>query len=198
MVKSAGEVVGHTSTDEDFWDGQYHWSYIDKANEMNADGNFVSFFGQLIQYEVTPEQVGETLTFQVSQRELYGSIDAMFFSTSNFLLDDFTQEQIDAFFNPIPGDMDFDTDVDFDDIDDFVLGLNDAVGYESIFGLPPSFHGDTDGDGDQDFDDISGFVDILTGGSGSASVVPEPSTWALSLGAIGIAVYQVRRRRRSA
>jgi hypothetical protein len=64
-----------------------------------------------------------------------------------------------------PGDMDFDGDVDFDDIDDFVLGLTNPVAYENLYGFPPSLHGDTDGDGDQDFDDISRFVGILVGGA---------------------------------
>lgn len=72
------------------------------------------------------------------------------------------------------GDMDCDSDIDFDDIDDFVLGLNDPTEYESIFGVPTAAKGDTDLDGDQDFDDIEQFVSILTGGSQMA--VPEPST----------------------
>ena len=75
------------------------------------------------------------------------------------------------------GDMDCDGDVDFDDIDDFVLGLNDAADYESQYGVPPSVKGDVDGDNDLDFDDITGFVDLLSGG-GSQSV-PEPSTTVL-------------------
>jgi hypothetical protein len=40
------------------------------------------------------------------------------------------------------------SDVDFDDIDDFVLGLNDPDGYELMFGVPPSYAGDTDEDRD--------------------------------------------------
>ena len=63
---------------------------------------------------------------------------------------------------PLVGDMDFDGDVDFDDISGFVLGLSDPVVYENIYGQPPSFHGDMDGDGDHDFDDIDELVAILT------------------------------------
>ncbi len=44
--------------------------------------------------------------------------------------------------------MDLDGDVDWDDVDDFVLGLSDALAYESIHGLPPAVHGDMDQDGD--------------------------------------------------
>jgi hypothetical protein len=77
----------------------------------------------------------------------------------------------------IIGDMDGDGDVDFDDIDAFVLGLNDPAGYEAIFGVSPAELGDMDMDGDLDFDDISGFVAILSGGGSQA--VPEPSTLVL-------------------
>jgi hypothetical protein len=59
------------------------------------------------------------------------------------------------------GDMDFDGDLDFDDVDDFALGLMDALRYEALYGVVPSSHGDMDGDGDLDFDDIPGFVDRL-------------------------------------
>jgi hypothetical protein len=71
--------------------------------------------------------------------------------------------------------MDCDGDVDFDDIDDFVLGLNDPVQYTSHFGVPPSLKGDTDGDQDIDFDDIPGFVTLLGGGAQAGLAVPEPS-----------------------
>jgi len=65
--------------------------------------------------------------------------------------------------DPTPGDMDLDGDVDFDDIDDFVLGLNDAAQYEATYGVPPALAGDTNADGDLDFDDIDNFVGLLIG-----------------------------------
>ena len=93
----------------------------------------------------------------------------------------------------ITGDMDCDGDIDFDDIDDFVLGLNNPAQYQSDRGVPASLKGDTDGDGDLDFDDITGFVDILGGGLQS---VPEPSTVVL-LGMSGwISLWMALRRRR--
>jgi hypothetical protein len=96
-------------------------------------------------------------------------------------------------FGVMTGDMDCDGDVDFDDIDDFVLGLNDPAAYEALFGLAPTVKGDTDGDDDLDFDDITGFVDILGGGANS---VPEPSSCALALASIVMVFVQRARRRR--
>ncbi|MFV1969152.1 MAG: hypothetical protein ACC628_27340 [Pirellulaceae bacterium] len=61
--------------------------------------------------------------------------------------------------------MDFDGELDFDDIDALVLGLADPDGYEVVYGAPPNSNGDTDGDGDLDFDDIPGLVDLLSPGA---------------------------------
>ena len=80
------------------------------------------------------------------------------------------------------GDMDCDGNVDFDDIDEFILGLSDLSEYEKQFGIPPATKGDTDGDGDLDFDDIRGFVTHLSSDTGA---VPEPSTlFLLTIGSI--------------
>jgi hypothetical protein len=98
----------------------------------------------------------------------------------------------------LTGDMDLDGDVDFDDIDDFVLALNNAALYTSTFGVPASDYGDTDGDGDQDFDDIPGFVGILTGGSSTAGRIPEPSSLLLvASGGVLLFAALGRHRRRS-
>ena len=75
--------------------------------------------------------------------------------------------------------MDCDGDVDFDDIDDFVLALNNPIEYESTYGVPPELKGDTDGDGDNDFDDIDDFVAIFN--TPSAENIPEPSRVATRL-----------------
>lgn len=71
----------------------------------------------------------------------------------------------------VQGDVDFDGDMDFDDIDPFVLGLKDPEAYEQQYGVPPACNGDTDDDGGFDFDDIPGFVSLLTGG-GVATNLP--------------------------
>ncbi len=91
---------------------------------------------------------------------------------------------------PELGDMDCDGDVDFDDIDDFILGLNDPPSYEAIYGVPPELKGDTDGDGDVDFDDIDDFIAILNAPPvHSGHMVPEPSSILLAVtGLAGLAL----------
>ena len=82
-----------------------------------------------------------------------------------------------------PGDMNGDSEVDFDDISGFVLAMTNPVGYEDRFGLPAHVRGDTDADGDLDFDDIPGFVAFLSRASAAdtAARVPEPSTLAAAI-----------------
>ncbi|MFV2067003.1 MAG: hypothetical protein ACC645_08475, partial [Pirellulales bacterium] len=109
-----------------------------------------------------------------------GSLDA----TGVIFVDD-----ISAAVALLLGDMDGDGDTDFDDIDDFVMGLNDPDGYEALHGVPSSLYGDTDQDGDQDFDDIDDFVTILISSlTGGPAPVPEPSALVLVLaGCLGLA-----------
>ena len=63
-----------------------------------------------------------------------------------------------------PGDLDCDGDVDFDDIDPFVLALSGQAAYEAAYPDCDWFNADCDGDGDVDFDDIDSFVALLGGG----------------------------------
>ena len=100
--------------------------------------------------------------------------------TLSFRLDPFTETasrllvtNVELGLLTLIGDMDGDGDINFNDIDDFVLGLNDPLAYEDRFGVQPDVTGDMDGDGDIDFDDISGFVNLLN--AGGVSSVPEPS-----------------------
>lgn len=105
-------------------------------------------------------------------------------------------DNITALSSFMTGDMDCDGDVDFDDIDDFVLGLNSPQDYENQFGVPPEMKGDTDGDGDLDFDDIDEFVSILNSPLPEPpQTVPEPGTATLLAVAISVlALYGWQRR----
>lgn len=84
--------------------------------------------------------------------------------------------------DPLPGDLDCDGDLDFDDINAFVLGLKTPDVYETMFGVPTALKGDLDDDGDLDFDDIEPFAEALRENltaAVSALAVPEPSTGTL-------------------
>ncbi len=63
-----------------------------------------------------------------------------------------------------PGDLDCDGDIDFDDIDAFVLALSGQAGYEAAYPDCNWMNADCNNDGTVDFDDIDAFVAILSGG----------------------------------
>ncbi len=121
QVFSAGLAEVHNSTDEDFWDGQFHWMFADFAIDSDANGAYIDDIGIALEYPVAEADVGKVQTFQISSREHYGAIDAFVFSTSNQLLQDYTQEQMDEFFidqgAPALQAGDADQDLDFDQLD---------------------------------------------------------------------------------
>ena len=123
-----GAVASHNNTEEHFFEGQYHWYWIDNANDMNAEGGFVSFDGMAIKYEVTEADIGKELVFTINGREPYGSIDGWLFSTAPDLLIENSQETIDGYFlNPdtsLPGDVNGNGSVGADDIDAISAALN--------------------------------------------------------------------------
>ena len=63
----------------------------------------------------------------------------------------------------LPGDLNCDGVVNFDDINPFVLALSDPAGYQIAFPNCNIMNGDCNGDGLVNFDDINAFVAILTG-----------------------------------
>jgi hypothetical protein len=115
-----------------------------------------------------------------------------------------------------PGDLDGDTDTDFDDIAPFVLALNDPQQYTVDFAVCDEVlraRGDLDNDNDVDFDDIAPFVGLLGGGEWLGApaehvtqaataalpppaLVPEPpSVGLLVAGLVGLTVSATWRRR---
>jgi hypothetical protein len=61
----------------------------------------------------------------------------------------------------LSADMDFDGDVDFDDIPAFLTGLNDASAYMARYGVPALLAGDANGDGTIDANDAEPLASIL-------------------------------------
>lgn len=90
-----------------------------------------------------------------------------------------------AFVSHVLGDMDGDGDLDFDDVEAFVLGLNHPDEFEVMYGLAPVLRGDMDQNGTFDFDDIALFSAVF-GEPPAAQAVPEPASLALLVIAIGL------------
>ncbi len=63
----------------------------------------------------------------------------------------------------VPGDMNCDAFVNFDDIDPFVLALVDQAQYEADYPDCEYMNADLDGNGVVNFDDIDGFIEALVG-----------------------------------
>ena len=109
QIMDQGDVTSHNSTSEEFWDGQYHWHLLNPAIDMDENNSYVDDYGHGIEYEVTEDMLGQSITFQIGNRENYTSIDGFLFSTSDKLLsrrgftqDQLQQEVIDTIYPPGP------------------------------------------------------------------------------------------------
>jgi hypothetical protein len=93
-------------------------------------------------------------------------------------------------FTAVPGDMDVDGDVDFDDIPAFVLGLTDPAAYLAQYGQAATVHGDLDQSGTFDDDDIEPLVAMLNTPAAATAIfsavtaVPEPGALVLLISAL--------------
>jgi hypothetical protein len=92
-----------------------------------------------------------------------------------------------------PGDTDYDCDVDFTDFNN--LANNYTGSLDPGTGGKLWEQGDFDGDADVDFADFNELANHYTGPGSGCKGTPEPSAIALlSMGAIGLAPYALRRR----
>ncbi len=190
--KSAGVVTNDNNANNSFWNGQFHWynrPFYVGGND--ATGAFVDDFGFKTQFIVTPDMLGQTVTFEIGAREDYGVIDGFLFIQDDALdlLNEFTQAQVDAVLTPVAGDdADFDGDDDVDG-NDFLIWQR---GVAASGGTQPT--GDANSDGA-----INGLdLDVWKAQFGlpavtAASAVPEPA--AAALAALGVvAGFALRRK----
>lgn len=193
LVMSAGATETHNNTDEDFWDGNFHWMFADYAVDSDANGAYIDDYGMAIKYEITEAEINKPLTFTISTREPYSVIDGLLFSTSNELLMLYEQSQMDGFFIKtnvgITGDFNADGQLSVLDINDLTTqsagGTNpakydlngDAVVNESdvkvwVKDLKKSWIGDADLNGEFNSGDL---VAVLAAGKYE---VDSASVWA--------------------
>jgi hypothetical protein len=162
--------------------GHFDWYNRPTFTGATATGGFDGFYGVKVEYAVTPEMVGQTVTFEVGIREVNVTIDGfMFIQTSNIypnmdILDLYTQEQLDAAIIPQPVAGDYNDNGTVDAADYVVWRNGDSpddtqAGYDlwkANFGRPGS-------------------------ATGSLAAVPEPTSLLLLL--IAIAAARGRRNR---
>jgi hypothetical protein len=158
--ENPGDALAHNTTDEEFWEGQFWWHKFDVTIDMDENNAYVDDFGHLLYYDVSEEDVGTTLDFEISTREAFGAHDGFLFSTSDvLLLEVFNQEQLQAemlnFFSlDVPADLNGDFNVN---------GVLDAGDLDVLAQLAKDgdLAGDLDGDGDSDFDDRRFWINTL-------------------------------------
>lgn len=73
------------------------------------------------------------------------------------------QDVVVAWYPFIVGDVNCDGEVDFGDINPFVMALTNPAGYQAAFPDCYLFNADIDGDTFVDFRDINPFVRLLAG-----------------------------------
>ena len=97
-VKSEGVPVFDNSASSGFWNGTFHWYNRPAFLQTSSNGTFEDDFGFKTEYVVAPDQVGETLSFEIGTREPYGVFDGFLFIVDDDvdLLDVSSQEELTA------------------------------------------------------------------------------------------------------
>lgn len=162
--------------------GHFDWYNRPTFTGTPAGGGFDGFYASKVEYTVTPEMVGQTVTFEVGVREVNVTIDGfMFIQTSNIypnmdILDLYTQEQLDAAILPQPVVGDYNGN-----------GTVDAADYVQWR------NGDSPDDTQAGYDLWKANFGKPGGGAGAnTGAVPEPAAVGLLL--IGLAALTVARR----
>jgi len=195
-VKSDGVVTNDNNANNSFWNGNFYWynrPFYTTGND--ATGGFVDDFGFRTQFIVTPEMVGQTVTFEVGGRENYCVIDGYLFiqDDSNDLLHLFSQQELDAALVPYG---DFDDDRNLDLADYLIISANLLTDVSLLTTAQAYLLGDLTGDLQIDGRDFVAFRQAFQDYNGFPFVaVPEPSAGALAALA-GAALWARRRRSR--
>jgi hypothetical protein len=191
-VKSAGTVAFPNNTTGPEWNGHFNWYNRPFFVDTNPAGSFVSDYGFKTEYIVTPAMVGQTLTFEISNREHYGVFDGFLFINTGTpasiypnmdLLDIYTQADLDTLLpQPVFGDYNGNGKVD---AADYVLWRN---------GGPLSNEVDAPGTVNAaDYTEWRARFGNPGSGVGAGTGVPEPSTVLLISLSLGWLPFMRRR-----
>ncbi len=155
-VVDKGDVSDHHLTEDEFFEGQFSWFWLSEAIDMDETNTATGPNGHAIAYEVSEDEVGTVLDFEISSRESYTVIDAFLFSTRSDLLEIYSQEEMDNLFNDggppgLPGDFNSNGMRDPGDFDLLAVGV---VAGDATF--------DLDGDGDADEEDRRVWIEELS------------------------------------
>ena len=155
-VVDKGDVSDHHLTEDGFFEGQFSWFWLSEAIDMDESNSALGPNGHAIAYEVSEDEVGTVLDFEISSRESYTVIDAFLFSTRSDLLEIYSQEEMDNLFNDggpagLPGDFNNNGMRDPGDFDLLAMGVVDG---DVAF--------DLDGDGDADEEDRRVWIEELS------------------------------------
>ncbi len=190
-IKSAGALLGTSSQDPSLQNGKFHWYNRPAHVSSGANGSFDSDFGFKTEYIVTEDQVGQTLTFEIGTREVYGVFDGFLFIQDDDvdLLDVYSQEEVDAILPVVP-DADFNASASVDGADLTIWNTNFGTGTTHATG-------DADGDADVDGSDYLVWQQQFTG-TPAVSAVPEPTSAVLlsvlAMISLGVRVRSVGQR----
>jgi hypothetical protein len=158
--------------------GHFDWYNRPTFTGTPAAGGFDGFYASKVEYTVTPEMVGEVVTFEIGIREVNVTIDGFaFIQTSNIypnmdILDLYTQADLDASLLPQPVQGDYNGD-----------GVNNLADY-TVW---------RDSDGSQAGYDLWKSNFGTSGSGGGSGAVPEPATIGMLLIGLGLLAVKFRR-----
>jgi hypothetical protein len=186
-VKSEGVVTfpNNALDPQSPWNGHFNWYGRPVFVGANPAGGFNDDFAFKTEYTVTPDMVGQTLTFEVHTREPYVVLDGFLFIQDDAwnLLDVNSQEDLDAGIFPQPVNGDYNNN-----------GAVDAADYVLWRDGGPLENDSTPGVQPEDYDVWKANFGS-GGGSGAVfSAVPEPAS--LLLFVIGMVAFDVARKDR--